>query len=189
MNASASRAMRRDVLRDDARRTADTAVVEEDDLSILREAVDQRRVPVVEVPPEVLEHHQRRGGRLLVAEAAVDERHVSDLEREVLRRQLTVLRRGDTARLGQGFRCTHGFLPVSVSLSGIGTTASKRHLVGVVPTPFASSRWTLGEAGRDGRAALGREASGAARDSCSSPVSSHWTDSIRSLGHSWTPNP
>jgi nucleotide-binding universal stress UspA family protein len=51
-----------DVLRDHARRTADTAVVDEDDLSILREAVDQRRVPVVEVPPEVLKHHQRRRG-------------------------------------------------------------------------------------------------------------------------------
>ena len=101
-----------DVLRDDARRAANTAVVDEDDLSILRQAVDERRVPVVEVPPEVLEHHQRGRGRLRIAEAAVDERHVSDLEREVLGRQLTVLRRGNKAFVGQGFGCTHGFPPL-----------------------------------------------------------------------------
>ena len=92
---------RGDVLRDDAGGTANTAVVEEDHLSILRQAVDERWVPAVEVPPEMLEHHQRRGGRLRIAEAAVDERYVSDLEREVLGRQLTVLHRRSKAALGQ----------------------------------------------------------------------------------------
>src|SRR4051812_47798294 len=62
-------------------------------------------------PPEVLEHHQRGRGRVRIAVAAVDERHLSDLEREVLRRQLTVLDLGEMARLRQGFACTHGFLP------------------------------------------------------------------------------
>src|SRR6202040_1607330 len=82
-----------------------TAIVDENDLSILGEAVDERRVPVVEVPPEVLEHHQRRGGRLLVAEAAVDERYVSDLEREVLGRQLTIRDHRNTA--GDGSAASH----------------------------------------------------------------------------------
>jgi hypothetical protein len=50
------------------------------------------------VPPEVLEHYQRREGRLHIAEAAVGKRDVSDLEREVLGRPLPV---------GQGFGCTH----------------------------------------------------------------------------------
>ena len=80
---------------------------------MLCEAVDQRRVPAVEVPPEVLEHHQRRRTRLRIAEAAVGERHVSDLDREVLGRQLTGLRGGDRAFLGQGVRVFMASFPLA----------------------------------------------------------------------------
>jgi hypothetical protein len=114
-----------DVLRDDSRGTANTAVVEEDDLSILRQAVDERRVPVVEVSPEVLEHHQRRGGRLLIAEAAVDERHLSDLEREVLGRQLSC-----TVETRRSLDNASGVLMASslerARLSGVGAKALQR---------------------------------------------------------------
>jgi hypothetical protein len=65
----------------------------------------------------VLEHHQRLGGRLRIAEAAVSERYVSDLEREVLGRQLTVMHTGDMARLRQGVASTHGFLPVAEAVT------------------------------------------------------------------------
>src|SRR3954471_13467851 len=93
---------------------------------MLREPVDQRRVPAVEVPPEVLEHHQRRGRRLLVAEAPVGERYVSDLEREVLNRQLTVRQRGDDDVVQLRFWCAHDCLRRTVSLDFILTARRYR---------------------------------------------------------------
>ena len=80
----------RDVLWNRAGRATDAAVVQEDDLAVPREAVDEQRVPAVEVAAEVLQHHQRQRVRLGIPEAAIGERDVAYLDRKVLGRDLAV---------------------------------------------------------------------------------------------------
>ena len=72
-----------DVVRNRTGRGADAAVVEQDDLALLRDAVDERGIPGVEVAPEVLQEEQRRRLALDVAEAPVDERLPVDFHRAV----------------------------------------------------------------------------------------------------------
>src|SRR3954470_16385024 len=100
-----------DVLRNGACGAGSPAVVDQDALAVPGQAVDEQRVPVVEVAAEVLQHHQRQRIRLGFAEAAIGERTLAYLYRKVLGRQLTILDPGDKARLRKGFACTHGFLP------------------------------------------------------------------------------
>src|SRR4051812_10632213 len=74
----------------------------------------------------MLEHHQRRGSRPPVAEAAVGERYVSDLEREVLNGQLTVRHRGDNDIVQLRFRGAHDSLRQLASLDFILTASGYR---------------------------------------------------------------
>jgi hypothetical protein len=66
-----------------AGRAAHARVVEQDDLALGCDRVDQRRIPVVEVPAEMLKEHQGRGAGRPVAEPAVGEGRPFGLHREV----------------------------------------------------------------------------------------------------------
>ena len=79
-----------DVLRNDACRAAHPAVVDEDDLAVARQAIDEERVPAVEVAAEVLQHHERQRIRLGIAEAPIGERDVACLNRKVFGRELAI---------------------------------------------------------------------------------------------------
>src|SRR4051812_48549967 len=79
-----------DVLWNGARRAGNPAVVDQDDLAVPRQAIDEQRVPVVEVAAEVLQHHERQRIRLGIAEAAIGERDVAYLHRKVLGRELAL---------------------------------------------------------------------------------------------------
>jgi hypothetical protein len=60
-----------------ARRT-DTRIVDEDHTALARQCVGERRIPVVEVAAEVLEHDQRCGARS--AEAAERKAHLTRVD-------------------------------------------------------------------------------------------------------------
>src|SRR4051795_11019761 len=79
-----------EVLWNDACRAADPAVVDQDYLAVPRQAVDEQRVPAVEVAAEVLQHHQRQRIRLSLAEAAIGERDLAYRQRKVLGRELAI---------------------------------------------------------------------------------------------------
>jgi hypothetical protein len=53
-----------DVVGNDTRRGADATIGEEDYLAVLSEAVDQHRIPVIDVAAQVLQADQRRRFRL-----------------------------------------------------------------------------------------------------------------------------
>ncbi len=60
-----------------AARGPDARVVDQDDLALGRERIGQRRIPVVQIAAEVLEHHQRQLSR--APEPAVGKLHVDEL--------------------------------------------------------------------------------------------------------------
>ena len=64
------------------------AIGEEEDLTILGEAVNERRVPVVEVAAKVLQTQQRRRVGVSIAETAVNQRVSADFDRAILSSQL-----------------------------------------------------------------------------------------------------
>jgi hypothetical protein len=73
-----------DVVGNDTRRGAYATVGEEDYLAVLSEAVDQHRIPVIEVAADVLQADQRRRFRLGVAEPPIGKRRSLDCDRAVL---------------------------------------------------------------------------------------------------------
>ena len=60
----------------------DAGVVDQDDLALRSERIGQRRIPVVQVAAEVLEHHERQLGR--APEAAVGELDARGLDEQRL---------------------------------------------------------------------------------------------------------
>lgn len=85
------------VVRNDSRRRTDSPIRQQDDFAILGDAIDESRIPKVEVPPKVLQAKQ--GGRMLrTAESTIDKSIRVDLNSSILRCQLT-------AALNDGPRC------------------------------------------------------------------------------------